>query len=332
MSSESLVENLIYESKFQQNRNGYSNAKNQAKIYFKLLEEEVTIEELAHKIKEKSMEDKAIINIREMIEYFQGYSVRIDLVNYCPFEPYLLDESEKVYSERINTEQLYDETVLNKLRKVWEELDKEGYGKWRFMEDRMKPKFIIKNMNTYINRWIDEFSWLELTHNKEYKKIYSYRFEELKERLYNFKKYNSFIKLNGSGKLKPIIEEILPDKLVHFGVKKSYFDSLSFDNEKNLEELSVWGNSFYEGHPTYLMREELTPNEIALKGFWTSNPEKGVRIIVDTNELLKFRNVFLDPESLSTCYNDEFGKSFFVLGGIPKESIMSIEEYDKKSI
>lgn len=74
--------------------------------------------------------------------------------------------------------------------------------------------------------------------------------------------------------------------------------------------------------PTYLTRD----------GYYTApTPHKfhenpAVEIWIDKQKLLKRRSLFIDPESIAARPLD-FPGSYFVVGGIPKEAIISIENY-----
>ena len=92
----------------------------------------------------------------------------------------------------------------------------------------------------------------------------------------------------------------------------------------------IWGIQIQNNpilEQTYLQTTDFTVEafqnndySISLGGI----PEKFYRVYVDTATLLKSRNIFLDMESIDVTPED-FGKSFIVPGGIPKEAIIRAE-------
>ena len=87
-----------------------------------------------------------------------------------------------------------------------------------------------------------------------------------------------------------------------------------FDNIENLNNLGVWGDP--QG-VTYLATHNIDYFTVP------KSESHFVRLSVDTQMLLKQRNVFCDPEALH--YTREFGVSFLIFGGIPVSAIRSIE-------
>ena len=83
-------------------------------------------------------------------------------------------------------------------------------------------------------------------------------------------------------------------------------------------EESVYGDQS-DNAATYLMVEgsDILTNDQANTGRRT--------LVVDTEKLFKLRSVFVDPETIySEVPGDTLGKSFFILGGIPKEAITQV--------
>ena len=114
--------------------------------------------------------------------------------------------------------------------------------------------------------------------------------------------------------LRPIKSpDVVSGSLVHFGHPYDF----GFNNAENLSNSSVWGKQ-ERGEPTYVGTRKVpcspAPNGVPL-----------VKLLIDKKKLFEGRNIFLDPESLHT-HPSEFGSTFMVFGGIPKEAIERIDE------
>jgi len=145
--------------------------------------------------------------------------------------------------------------------------------------------------------------------------------------LHTLKEKKEMKKINGAefenGKLvlypvNPIKESIIvgSDKgiLYHRGM---LFIHNRTNNLTNLKEDGVFGNPD-EKMETYLMRCGGFVNT-----FGTMKGRKSIRLWVDTEKLIAKRNIFLDPYVISDNYfHERLGDSYFVLGGIPRESII----------
>lgn len=84
--------------------------------------------------------------------------------------------------------------------------------------------------------------------------------------------------------------------------------------ESNLR-LGVIGNC-KEDVPTYLLNPDIfNPRNASLGG-------GGYLVIIDVQELLKFRTIFFDPEAAFNL--KEFGQTYLVFGGIPLQTIREI--------
>ncbi len=89
------------------------------------------------------------------------------------------------------------------------------------------------------------------------------------------------------------------------------------DNLTNLKEKGVFGSP-EKNMTTYLMK-----CGINIKTFDSLMGHGRVRLWVDKKELMKRRSVFTDPETIHDNYfHEKMGDAYFVLGGIPRESII----------
>jgi hypothetical protein len=95
-------------------------------------------------------------------------------------------------------------------------------------------------------------------------------------------------------------------------------------------EDGVYGNEEV-GKFTYLQT-----TEFKVEGYFDNDfsidlegkPVDFIRIYLDTQELGKMRKVFIDPESLDATPED-YGKSFVIRGGIPRQALRRIEVVKK---
>ena len=133
-------------------------------------------------------------------------------------------------------------------------------------------------------------------------------------------KYQCLVELQEQGSLMIKGEEayllpVVPDSVVlaHAGL-------IFTENGSNLSSLrryGVWGNPD-EDFPTYVK----TPHCSV-----TGSQEPDIALHIDTQELVKRRSVFIDPESVTGegtglgTIEGVLGKTYFVCGGIPREAI-----------
>lgn len=115
----------------------------------------------------------------------------------------------------------------------------------------------------------------------------------------------------------------LPDELVHITAERVFARN---------ENSDIWGNSDKDSF-TYLQttRYGVEPNIFssedlvgAIGEYYGERFKRYVRVYIDTRRLLKLRDVYIDPESLNMT-EEEFGHSFAVLGGMPREAIVRAE-------
>lgn len=90
-----------------------------------------------------------------------------------------------------------------------------------------------------------------------------------------------------------------------------------YNNAFQLKERGIWGDT--EG-VTYLATYDIKYYDTPQKD------NRGVRIVLDNQELFRTRNIFIDPGSFSRA--QEMGECFFIFGGIPIKAIKSIENCD----
>ncbi len=95
---------------------------------------------------------------------------------------------------------------------------------------------------------------------------------------------------------------------------------------KNIRQ-PVWGKILEEGdglHPTYLQTTSFGV-EGGLEGHESFADNTTImRVYVDTERLLRVRDVYLDPESLNAT-PEEYGHAFMVFQGLPRETIDGAE-------
>ena len=131
-------------------------------------------------------------------------------------------------------------------------------------------------------------------------------------------------KINGvgfeNGKL--VLYPVEPDtRLYDFEYGQLYHKGLLFingncDNLTNLKERGVFGSP-EKNMTTYLMK-----CGVNIKTFNNKNGNKKIRLFIDKEKLMKRRSVFIDPETITDNYfHEKIGDSYFILGGIPRESI-----------
>lgn len=92
-----------------------------------------------------------------------------------------------------------------------------------------------------------------------------------------------------------------------------------YNNRDNIDQVGLFGSPDF-GVPTYLQLPEtkLVQSNISPRVSKT-HP---VYLYIDSERLLKKRSLYPDPEGIIN--ENEFGKSFFVLGGIPARAILAI--------
>ncbi len=85
--------------------------------------------------------------------------------------------------------------------------------------------------------------------------------------------------------------------------------------ETRIKETGIIGSN-EKNIPTYLKTLDV-PESAICGGFKTSF---NLHLYLDTKKLLKSRNIFYDPETL-TSGREEFRRTFLIFGGIPNQSI-----------
>jgi hypothetical protein len=115
------------------------------------------------------------------------------------------------------------------------------------------------------------------------------------------------------------------DELIHYGAIKYESSETSFDNLRNLQRFGVFGNP--DKHSTTYL--QLPGSDMAQNSSDWCGKEFPYRIEIelDAKVIEKIKPIYLDPETIlpnpmcDTLVN--FGQSYFILGGIPKEAIKS---------
>ena len=111
-----------------------------------------------------------------------------------------------------------------------------------------------------------------------------------------------------------------------------YLDTNSGRTNNNLENLRTHGvfGSPETNIPTYLMSPA---SHVANFEAYRRSGSSRIDLMVDKKILLEKRNIFVDPETIEHIdepvylLGDQLGNSYFVLGGIPKEAIISFHIY-----
>ncbi|MCA9477951.1 MAG: hypothetical protein KC535_02275 [Nanoarchaeota archaeon] len=127
------------------------------------------------------------------------------------------------------------------------------------------------------------------------------------------------------------------DKIIHnevisrkYWIHKGFMrreGTTSFDNYISLETKNIFGD---EQGITYLSSRENSDVTLSSHSQHSQQDPEFVTIYVNPKKLIQLRSIFHDPEMIdpNPLYDvkADYGNTFFVFGGIPKEAIIKIEK------
>ena len=143
--------------------------------------------------------------------------------------------------------------------------------------------------------------------------VYNNFFDALSNNYFDYIYDSGFLLLN----FKPLPREFFGKKLVHL---------VTLENFRIIEDDDFWGDNKNNGG-VYLQTSDsvVMPNDDLLK-----EGEIICRVIVDVSKLFKNkRKLFIDEESITET-PEEYKKSFFMYGGIPRSAVKKVQIFKIK--